>query len=129
MVSQGYLCEGFHYSLVWLSLVGLRHRRGCWITMVFTVQSNYRRQLGHTIHQLQLHKPGSSWVFLSSESGGGIVGIGETIMALMDSMRSCKSSGVSLGVVIRLTLWIFWLHGSLQTFTTWPGLLQLKQRL
>ncbi len=111
------------------SLVGLRHMRGCWIMMVFTVQSNYRRQLGPMLHQLWLQKPGSSWVFLSSRSGGGIIGISKTIMALMDSMRSCKSSGVSLRVVIRLTLWIFWLHSSLQTFTTWPLLPQLKQRL
>src|SRR5258708_9298609 len=36
------------------SLMGLRHRRGGWITMVFTVQSNYRRQLGRMLHQLQL---------------------------------------------------------------------------
>src|SRR5258707_15394534 len=36
------------------SLMGLRHRRGGWITTVFTVRSNYRRQLGCMLHQLQL---------------------------------------------------------------------------
>ncbi len=120
---QGYPCGGSY------SFMGLRHMRGCWIMMVFTVRHNYRRQLGCMLYQLQLQKPSSSWVFLSSESGGGVIGIGKTITALMDSMRSCKSSGASLGVVIRLTLQIFWLCSSLQTFTTWLGLLQLKQRL
>src|SRR5258707_8155218 len=36
------------------SLMGLRCRRGGWIMMVFTARSNYRRQLGCTLHQLQL---------------------------------------------------------------------------
>src|SRR5258708_19610619 len=34
------------------SLMGLRHRRGGWIMTVFTVQSNYRSQLDHILHQL-----------------------------------------------------------------------------
>src|SRR6266404_2080103 len=44
------------FTIHWcdFSLMGLRHRRGGWIMMVFTVRSNYRRQLGHTFHQLQL---------------------------------------------------------------------------
>src|SRR5258708_37348736 len=44
------------FTIHWcnFSLVGLRHRRGGWIMMVFTVQSNYRGQLVHTFHQLWL---------------------------------------------------------------------------
>src|SRR5260221_10517182 len=44
-------------------------------------------------------------------------------------MRSCKSLGASLGVVTVSTFWTFLVHGPLQTFTMWPGLPQLKQRL
>src|SRR5258705_8772732 len=44
------------FTIHWcdFSLASLRHRRGGWITTVFTVQSNYRRQLGCTFHQLRL---------------------------------------------------------------------------
>src|SRR5258707_1838616 len=110
------------------SLMGLRHRRGGWIMTVFTVRSNYRRQLGHMLHQLQLQKPLSPGVFSPSDSGGGIMGTDGVTVALRDSMRNCKSLGVSLGIIVASMFQTFWAHGPQQTFVMWPGLPQLKQR-
>src|SRR5260221_10852923 len=110
------------------SLVGLRHRRGGWIMMVFTVRSNYRRQLGCMLHQLWLQNPLSPGVFSPSNSGRGIVGMDRVTVALRDSARNCKSLGASLGIIVALMFWTFWGCGPQQTFMMWPGLPQLKQR-
>src|SRR5258708_28751863 len=49
------------FTIHWcdFSLAGLRHRRGGWLMIVFTVQSNYRTQLPCTLHQFCLSKPRS----------------------------------------------------------------------
>src|SRR5258705_13090839 len=74
------------------SLVGLRHRRGGWIAMVFTARSNYSRQLGCLLHPLQLYKPSSPGDFLPSNSGGGVVGTDGITVTIMDFVRICMSS-------------------------------------
>src|SRR5258707_14360381 len=64
------------------SLMGLRHRRGGWITTGFTSRSNYSRELGRMCHQLELYKPSSRGVFLPSHSGRDVMGTDRVIVAL-----------------------------------------------
>ena len=56
------------------------------------------------------------------------MGTGGVTVTLRDSVRNCKSLGVSLRIVVALTFQTFWVHGPQQTFVMWPGLPQLKQR-
>src|SRR6266436_3503412 len=93
-------CKGFlNLSGCGFSLVTLGHRRTSSITTVCTIRSIHTEQPGCTLHWLWLQKPSSPGVFSPSNSHGGVIGADKTITALKDSMRSCKSSGVSLGVV------------------------------
>ena len=44
---------------------------------------------------------------MPSNSGRGVVGMDRVTVTLRDSMRNCKSLGVSPGVVVVSTFWTF----------------------